>query len=437
MNCFKKKNFLGHQVSWADCFFVIVITQFSFLIFAENLPSGWQHDFSKAKAIAVKQKKPILAFISASWCPPCQVMIKNVYPQAKVIKALDKMVPVYIDYDKQPDLGDRFEVKFFPTFIILDPQEKELGRFTGGYDADGFLKAIGDILNLNKDALLPAQPLTGLKWMKGAAVKMKKGSVYVVEFWATWCKPCLQTMPHLSAIQKKYKDKNVTVIGVSNERAAVVAPFVEKQGEKMGYSIAVDFKGDVHNGYMTAYKQQGIPTAFIIDQAQQVVWFGHPLQEMDEVLSLVVAGSFNKAEYEKQKAHAADQKQITFVKLNKYIEVLSTSDDKDQIKLLGKELIGLNADPQLFNQLVWYVLNQIEIEKIDYPVMMTIAKKVCDLTEMNNVEYLNTYALALFKSGKVNDAIKIQTMAIKLVNGNAQLTTYLQTILDEYKGALK
>lgn len=66
MNCFKKKNFLGHQVSWADCFFVIVITQFSFLIFAENLPSGWQHDFSKAKAIAVKQKKPILAFISAS-----------------------------------------------------------------------------------------------------------------------------------------------------------------------------------------------------------------------------------------------------------------------------------------------------------------------------------------------------------------------------------
>src|SRR5947207_870817 len=52
------------------------------------------------------------------------------------------------------------------------------------------------------------------KWLQGEAVtEFKSDKVYVVEFWATWCGPCKESIPHLNELQKKYKDKGVVMIG--------------------------------------------------------------------------------------------------------------------------------------------------------------------------------------------------------------------------------
>ncbi|MBE7172212.1 MAG: TlpA family protein disulfide reductase [Williamsia sp.] len=60
----------------------------------------------------------------------------------------------------------------------------------------------------------PAPPLRVREWLKGTPVqRFEKGSVYVLEFWATWCIPCKAAMPRLSALAREYKDK-VHVIGV-------------------------------------------------------------------------------------------------------------------------------------------------------------------------------------------------------------------------------
>ena len=135
-----------------------------------------------------------------------------------------------------------------------------------------------------------AASLDGLTFVKGDAVTLKAGKVFVVEFWATWCPPCRTSIPHLTALQKQYKDKGVTVVGITNEEdVEAVKSFVTAQGDAMDYTVAVDTVGDTIKGYMTAFKQGGIPTAFIVDGKGQVAWVGHPLDGLDEELAKVVA----------------------------------------------------------------------------------------------------------------------------------------------------
>jgi thiol-disulfide isomerase/thioredoxin len=127
-----------------------------------------------------------------------------------------------------------------------------------------------------------AQQLVGLTWIKGGPVTITPGTVYVVEFWATWCPPCKISIPHLTELQKKFKDKGVVFVGVSDEPPEVVKPFVEKMGDAMSYNVASDTQGAVLQGYMVAFQQGGIPTAFVVDATGKVVWVGQPLDEAFE-----------------------------------------------------------------------------------------------------------------------------------------------------------
>lgn len=142
----------------------------------------------------------------------------------------------------------------------------------------------------------PAAPLKIAKWVKGQPVDVKDGKhVYVIEFWATWCGPCRVSIPHLTELQKKYKDKGVVLVGVSDETEAKVKPFVEKQGEKMDYRVAIDDERGTSKGYMQAFNVGGIPHAFIVDKSGKMVWHGHPMGgELENVLDQVIAGTYTK-----------------------------------------------------------------------------------------------------------------------------------------------
>jgi len=136
-----------------------------------------------------------------------------------------------------------------------------------------------------------AASLDGIKYIKGDPVSFEEGKVYVVEFWATWCPPCRTSIPHLTEVQKKYKDKGVTVIGITNEKdIEKVKTFVTEQGDKMDYTVAVDAERKVSEGYMKAYAQRGIPAAFIVDKKGNVAWVGHPMGKLDEELNKAVSG---------------------------------------------------------------------------------------------------------------------------------------------------
>lgn len=202
--------------------------------------------------------------------------------------------------------------------------------------------------------LAPGMKAPSLKfseWIKGTEVKaFKPGNVYVVEFWATWCGPCIEGMPHLSELQAKFKDK-VTVIGVNaferpdeKDISAKVKKFVEGQGSKMAYTVARDTtEGDMAKNWMTAANQNGIPCAFIVDQKGEVVWIGHPAM-MDEPLSQVVEGTFDLEQSKKDFAAQmeATEKRMALSKRLAELNALYKEGKKDEAEKGFDEFIKAN-----------------------------------------------------------------------------------------------
>lgn len=94
------------------------------------------------------------------------------------------------------------------------------------------------------------------------------GKFVLVDFWATWCGPCRQSIPHLNQLQAKFKDQLV-VIGLSNETEAEVR---KMKSPKMNYAVGVD----PSNTTGKAMSVRGIPHAIIIDPKGIVRFEGHP-----------------------------------------------------------------------------------------------------------------------------------------------------------------
>lgn len=96
------------------------------------------------------------------------------------------------------------------------------------------------------------------------------GKPLLLEFWATWCPPCRQSIPHLNEIYAKYKDRGLMVVGVTDEPNAVIRKFQKEI--PMDYAVATDTGGRLNEKMGI----KGIPHAFLVNKDGTIVWEGHP-----------------------------------------------------------------------------------------------------------------------------------------------------------------
>ena len=96
------------------------------------------------------------------------------------------------------------------------------------------------------------------------------GKPLLIEFWATWCEPCRESIPHLNEYWKTYKDKGLIVIGITREDEAPVKEFVK--GVPIRYFIGRDPTAELagHLGITV------IPHTIVVDKTGRICWEGHP-----------------------------------------------------------------------------------------------------------------------------------------------------------------
>jgi thiol-disulfide isomerase/thioredoxin len=148
-----------------------------------------------------------------------------------------------------------------------------------------------------------APTLNASKWLQGEEVrKFEPGKVSVVEFWATWCGPCIWMMSHTAELQAQYKDQDVTIIGftardllgVPNNTEEKVAAFVKKRGPKLKYTFAYADDSTTSDAWMKAAGRDGIPCAFVVDKAGRIAYIGSPAY-LGVALPKVIAGDAPQA----------------------------------------------------------------------------------------------------------------------------------------------
>ncbi len=157
-----------------------------------------------------------------------------------------------------------------------------------------------------------APPLRVREWIKGTPVPgFEKGKMYVVEFWATWCAPCVASMPHLSGLARKYKSKvTFSAVSVHEDRETKgntpekLRAFVGAMGNKMDFNVASEDTNSTVKDWLRDYNQQYIPTTFVVDRQGRIAWIGDPLS-LDTALKKIIKNTWD-IEIESSKRRLAD-----------------------------------------------------------------------------------------------------------------------------------
>ena len=142
----------------------------------------------------------------------------------------------------------------------------------------------------------PPAPAFRVRTLEGKSLELAallaKGPV-ILDFWATWCKPCLQALPEIQRVHEKWSARGVTVVGISEDgprNQSKVRPFASRY--RLGYPLTLDEDGSLQS----AYHVRSLPTTFVIDRRGRIVHVEQGYRPgletvLDEALEAVFADS--------------------------------------------------------------------------------------------------------------------------------------------------
>lgn len=185
------------------------------------------------------------------------------------------------------------------------------------------------------------------KWFTANPPQIKNmtGRVYLLEFWATWCRSCVTSIPDLNKLHDKYAPQGLEIIGLSQDHAeGTLAEFMKTKD--IHYSVAID------NGTVDLCDITGYPTSILVDHTGQIVWRGHPWSwglesKIKKALAKAPAphlAGIDLGSFKHLKKDLASAR--TFFDAYKTIEAATITEDPETAKTAKVIIAGINANIQ-------------------------------------------------------------------------------------------
>ncbi|MGV3774653.1 MAG: TlpA family protein disulfide reductase, partial [Verrucomicrobiales bacterium] len=136
-----------------------------------------------------------------------------------------------------------------------------------------------------KEAVRNPAPEWTAKDLKGQPVKLSdyRGKVVFLDFWATWCPPCVESIPDLISLQQTYGKDGFQIIGMSvDEDVPTIEKWAARNKVKFNYQIVM-----AEREIIEAYEVEGFPTAFLIDREGKIAKTYRGLAEKEVIANAI------------------------------------------------------------------------------------------------------------------------------------------------------
>ena len=284
------------------------------------------------KLADLRGKVAVLQFWG-TWCTPCVaeipglVAFHHAFPQValvgihaeKVKGNLSSFVeqkgitwPVFVDSDhKGRPLATSFAygIRGFPTLVVLDREGKVVSV---SHDVEDMQEAVEMVLVKDPEPIATIDPLkagepalvavgpkppalvTSEIYVNGPPPTLAelKGKIVLIQFWATWCGPCLEEIPFLVSLRKELPEAEVKFVGVHDRAISQVALARFVKEKEMTWPIFVD--GIFREAAIATHYRYGIigiPTLVVLDRTGQVAVVCHGVDEASESIKALLKKS--------------------------------------------------------------------------------------------------------------------------------------------------
>ncbi len=197
-------------------------------------------------------------------------------------------------FHKQSFLPLGISGKGIDNFYKIKEIDKEYIAADFNLTGDPALKQVSqspsEVVYLDLNSTAPDWTLPSNK-SKSITLSKLKGKVVMLDFWGTWCVPCLKSMPHVQSIYDHFKDQPVEVIGVSveMENAVDVPAYVKR----LGYTYPIALNGKIIS---KDYKLSEFPTIYILDKNRKIIFAGRgdDLEKKKDIIIQVIQSALKK-----------------------------------------------------------------------------------------------------------------------------------------------